>query len=220
MCMNSTPNPQSGRFKDIAGQTFGRLTVTQELGRDSFGRVTWSCRCVCGQVVTVGGANLRSGTTKSCGCLRLEALVKAATKHGLGRSPEVRAWYAMWERCTNVNGPAYQWYRLRSPPEEWRDFKTFYSELGPRPTPKHSLDRIENSKPYGPGNCRWATAAEQNANRKSSVRVVFQGEEMCLKEGCLASGVPYWWARKVWRITGSVEAASLGLLAAASRLRT
>jgi len=97
----------------------------------------------------------------------------------------------MWSRCTNPSNPAYDDYKLRAPPEEWRNFEVFYAELGPRPSAQYTLDRKENSKPYGPGNCRWATKKEQSCNRATNINVLLDGSVMTLQEACFACGLKY-----------------------------
>lgn len=90
---------------------------------------------------------------------------------------EYDAWKNMWQRCTNPNNPAYIEYKSRRPPEEWRDFKVFFEHVGSRPSPKHSLDRIKNELPYGPGNVRWATKKVQ-ANNTSRTIYLSDGMEV------------------------------------------
>lgn len=93
-------------------------------------------------------------------------------KHGMIGTPEYKTWARMKNRCFNVGGPDYPNYGGRGITvcEEWRsDFMAFFNHVGPRPTPKHSIDRIDNDKGYEPGNVRWATVAEQNLNRRPIV---------------------------------------------------
>lgn len=92
------------------------------------------------------------------------------TRDELKLKPEYMIWYSMWHRCLNQES-----YKRRFPSLSWRDFEAFYAELGDRPSDKHSLDRVDNSKGYGPGNCRWATAQEQSNNTSRNVKVSHRG---------------------------------------------
>jgi hypothetical protein len=112
--------------------------------------------------------------TRSCGCLKrdlcAERISKIATKHGLIHSAEYGAWVAAKGRCLNPKNRAFKNYGGRGisiAPEWVDDFAAFYSYLGPKPSPAHSLDRINNDRGYEPGNVRWATRVEQNRNRRT-----------------------------------------------------
>ena len=198
------------RYIDLAGQKFGALTVVFEGAKDHRGRVTWHCSCDCGETRAVLGANLRNGNTKSCGCLSVLKSAARLTTHGHGRTPEIKCFHAMWQRCTNPKDAAYPRYKDFAPPPDWRDFLVFLNEVGSRPSAGHSLDRINNDKPYGPGNCRWATAAQQNRNRKSNINVSLGGQDMCLADACEETGISYQPVLKKWHQTGDMRAASQG----------
>jgi len=133
------------------------------------------CRCDCGGTALVHMGNLLQGKTKSCGCLHLAGLKARCTTHGATQTPEYRIWVDMWQRTTVRTNKGYPAYKLRRPPESWRHFNVFYAELGPRPGPEFSLDRIDNDKPYGPGNCRWATDVQQASNTRKNVYLEFNG---------------------------------------------
>lgn len=146
---------------DLTGQRFARLVVLREDGRMG-PAVAWLCQCDCGQRKRVRSDHLRQSRVRSCGCFQLET----RTTHGMTGSPEYEAWVSMWQRTRNANHPAAHRYVGRgiTVADEWRSFEAFFAELGPRPSSKHSLDRIDNSLGYQPGNCRWTTQVEQLRN--------------------------------------------------------
>lgn len=148
------------RFKDITGLEFGRLTALRCVGN---GR--WLCRCECGNEKLIYGGHLRAGMTESCGCGPQVCRVT----HNLSHSPEYRAWDNARERCRNPNNRKFPIYGARgiSVCERWANsFDNFIADMGRKPSPSHSLDRIDNNGNYEPGNCRWATGEQQNRNRR------------------------------------------------------
>lgn len=85
------------------------------------------------------------------------------------KMPEHIAWMGMRARCLNSLHPQYRNYGgrgIKVSPVWMTDFYKFYADIGPKPTPKHSLDRIDNNRGYEPGNVRWATIAQQQSNRR------------------------------------------------------
>jgi hypothetical protein len=96
-------------------------------------------------------------------------------------------------RCGNPKAQQYKWYGARGIKvcERWRNsFEAFLSDMGRRPSPGHSLDRIDNDGDYEPGNCRWATATEQNRNRRGLSLIEYRGETVCMTELCKRTGIP------------------------------
>ena len=168
------------RSRDLTGLKFGRLTVRQFAGQDRHGNRLWLCDCACGGTVTVIKGSLSSGRTRSCGCLQREFIVRRNTTHGLSDTPEYRAWRDMLSRCENPNTRYYELYGGRgiSVCDRWRgSFEMFYADMGPRPSPRHSIDRIDNDGDYEPGNCRWATWTEQNANKRPRYTACHESRE-------------------------------------------
>jgi hypothetical protein len=180
-------------FKDRTGQVFGRLTV---LGRGEFRpeQTMWRCRCECGAEKEVDGKSLLYGRTVSCGCRMRETGALRAT-HGEARhgqlSTEYKVWLSMVNRCTNPNNRTYPQYGGRGVTvcERWRSFEAFLEDMGRKPTPLHTIDRIDNAKGYEPGNCRWATRRQQCENRSMTVWITINGVTRCLSEWARMAGV-------------------------------
>lgn len=120
---------------------------------------------------------------KSCGCYRREIGDRTRT-HGQSKSREFAAWSNMLDRCLNQRNGDYANYGGRGITvcDRWREsFENFLADMGQRPSPAHSLDRIDNDGPYAPGNCRWATADTQRQNnRQRVVYIEHAGERLPL----------------------------------------
>lgn len=174
---------------ELTGQTFGRLTVLSFTGRtDKFHRALWLCQCSCSKQIVVTSHNLRTGQTKSCGCLHIETLHKhrlARKTHGFTGTRIHRIWKAMLQRCFNPNMFHFHRYGGRGITvcERWRKFENFLADVGEPPSPEHSLDRYPNPNGnYEAGNVRWATPKQQRDNTSQKRLLSAHGKTQTLKQ--------------------------------------
>ncbi len=115
------------------------------------------------------------------------------SKHNGCNRPEYVCWQQMNSRCFNPRNRCFPRYGGRGVTvcDRWRhDFAAFLADMGPRPSPKHSIDRIDNSGPYSPENCRWATLTEQNRNKRTNRLLTFHGETLPLSAWAERLGMP------------------------------
>lgn len=168
------------------GEVFGRLTVTACLTDQSETRARVLCSC--GAVVVVYASNLRKGTTRSCGCLAKTG--PPSQKMSTAYSP----WLSAKTRCFNPNAisfPNYGGRGISMCPEWSADFKVFLSDMGPRPSLFHQIDRIDNDGDYEPGNCRWVTRRVQANNKRNNKILTINGESKTMAEWSASVGIPY-----------------------------
>ena len=158
----------SHKAEDMTGKMFGRLLITSYAPN----RVTPSgqrksmvnCYCLCGRVVIAAAADIRNGHTTSCGCYHKDAI----RTHGKTKHPIYSTWKGMLARCYNKKRKGYENYGgrgIRVCPE-WHDFFNFYRDMGDKPSPDFTLDRIDANGDYTPQNCRWADWDTQARNKR------------------------------------------------------
>lgn len=163
---------------DYTGRRIGIFTVVNRVGVAS-----WSILCDCGNTITVPASQLKA--RRSCGCYKAEGARKAMTSHGegaaaTGRTIEYKLWKSIRARCYIPSASGYQNYGGRGIRmcERWDCYENFLSDMGRRPSPEYSIDRIDPNGNYEPGNCRWADAETQANNKQTSVMVTFLGVTM------------------------------------------
>jgi hypothetical protein len=121
----------------------------------------------------------------------------------------------MKKRCFRTSGRDYQYYAGKGITvcDRWRDsFDNFLADMGPRPSPKHSIDRIDNDGNYEPSNCRWATWSEQNNNRRSNRILAFDGQAKTITQWAEFSGIDivtiHARLRRGWSVSRAVTSAA------------
>ena len=180
----------------LIGRRFHQATIIG-IAKSNRGR-RFLFQCDCGNTFVTTLAALTIGTTRSCGCWRKRRMAMLATirtKHGHAvdgeTTPEYRCWGDMIARCSNPNNKRFDRYGKRgiSVCDRWRDFRNFFADMGKRPRGL-TLERINNEGDYEPGNCRWATRAEQTANRAITKWIYYDGHRVPLHVACKATGVP------------------------------
>ena len=189
----------TGKFKDLTGQRFGKLTVLKMSDEYRISpkyqkrQYLWICKCDCGNITTVTSHSLRSGHTTSCGC----NIIEAATKHGKYGTRIYNIYLKMCARCRNSNVHEYENYGGKGIKvcDEWsgeNGFINFYNwAIANGYNDKLTIDRIDPNKDYCPKNCRWTDYTAQANNRKSNIYMEYNGETHTLAEWAIITGIPY-----------------------------
>lgn len=175
---------------DLNGKTFGRLQVVGRL-ESSVKSTRWLCLCECGKETSPTSFNLRSGITKSCGCLANERTGKRLKKHGFCSNPLYRTWHGMHGRCKNPKDRSYRLYGGRGIKvcRRWQSVENFIKDMGEKPSMDHSLDRIDPNGDYSPENCRWSTYADQQSNKRCSRFIEWNGKSMTCAQWATIVGI-------------------------------
>lgn len=192
------------RFNDLTGRRFNRWLVIEQAPyeftgvpphqKKVVGQSRWKCKCDCGTIKErVLYGSLVRGASQSCGCMHWEQMRKPdedkKTCHPLHAT-----WVSMKTRCYNLKHPSSKHYGQRGIMvcARWLDnFVNFAEDMGPRPTPDHTLERKDNNGHYAPGNCIWATRDEQNSNKRSNVKHQWKGETRTLTQVARMENVDY-----------------------------
>lgn len=185
-----------GYLVDLTGLRFGSLVAIEKSERRSNrgDRPYWTCRCDCGVVKDVDRRALRSGDTKTCGHGLNGRMRIKSVRHGLSVAyrKEAKVWKHMIQRCTNPNYIRWKNYGGRGIRicDRWREsFEAFFADMGVRPSPSHSIDRIDNDGDYCPENCRWATPKEQANNKRSTRFLEYDGQSRRFSEWSKITGI-------------------------------
>lgn len=151
----------------------------------------WKCICDCGKEFITRGCRLKDGSTKSCGCWHKRKMVTHGCSKRGQMTLEFRAWREMKNRCKGYCEHTKKYYKDKGITvcERWKKFENFLEDMGYRPSPKHSIDRIDNSKGYFKENCRWATKKEQANNMTSNCVLTYMGNSMTISQWSEKTGL-------------------------------
>lgn len=178
----------SKNYNDLTGLRFGKLVAIQTVSKAKSGNWIWECQCDCDKKVNVNGSKLKSGHTKSCGCLK-------TSQNGLSQTRIYRIWRGMIARCENYLNDNYYWYGFKgiSVCDEWHDFQLFYKwVLSSGYERGLTIDRINSDDNYYPENCRWVSQKRQCNNVCSNHLVFYKNDKYTISEFADLLGYKYW----------------------------
>lgn len=185
--------PKRNRIALHVGQRFGRWEIVGGPRRSSNSRLLWLCKCDCGTEREVVQSDLSQGKSRSCGCILNEKRGWNLRTHGHYRDAEYNIWKCMHQRCDNPKNPSHRHYGGRNIKicTEWGSFEVFFADMGMRPSPQHTVGRLDNDGPYCKENCEWQLPHIQSRNTRRTRWVTIDGVKLCLKDGAAALGIPY-----------------------------
>jgi hypothetical protein len=173
------------QIPDITGKKFQALTAIKFSHKhtkwlSSF----WLFQCECGKQKILQKSKVICGHIVSCGCGAKNKKRTGNPTHNLSKTQMYILWKGMRQRCNNPKNPKYPNYGGRGIKicDRWDDFRNYLNDMGERPSPKHSIDRIDNNGDYTPENCRWATNTQQTRNQRSNIKITLNGDSKCLSE--------------------------------------
>ena len=179
---------------DISGHKYGKLSVVKRAAdREYKSRscAMWLCVCECGNETTVALSSLRSGNTKSCGCLHQNAWDGRKTQR-IGNKTEYTAWSRMKQRCYDKNDKSFPDYGGRgiTVSDEWiASFDTFLADMGARPQGGYSIERLDVNDGYSKSNCIWASNHAQARNKRNNIVIEFNGTRKILADWAADLGI-------------------------------
>jgi hypothetical protein len=170
-------------FKDLTGKIINAFVILMRV-ENNHKKARWLCRCKCGEEVIMYSSDFSESRNVKC-CKK--CFMKTFITHGKTKQRIYHIWQDMKERCGNPNNAGYHNYGGRGIVvcKRWADsFENFYADMGEPPTSKHTLERKNVNKGYGPVNCTWATKKEQGRNKRTNILFEINGVKKCLAEWC------------------------------------
>ena len=198
--LNNGTSKSCGHKESLVGKRYGKLTVISIVEDNSKRDRIWLCECDCGEYKNIPTGSLNCGNSTSCGCGRLDGLLKSITTHGQSKkgkkTPEYVAWCSMKSRCYSKTNGSYDNYGGRGVKvcDRWlSSFENFFEDMGLKPGDEYSLDRYPNNDTgdYEPGNCRWGTDEQQARNKRSNLCFEYDGKKMILADWAKYLGVKF-----------------------------
>jgi hypothetical protein len=180
--------------KDYLGKKIHHLTILKDNGiKKECRRVLVQCDCDNKTIKEINFSSLfQKVPTKSCGCVKAKNIINSNLSHGMSYTREHKCWAHMKARCYDKNDIRYYCYGakgLKVCPEWLHSFEQFMIDMGPLPSPKHSVERIDNDKDYTPSNCKWATYTEQANNKTNNRKLTCQGRSQTLSQWSKETGI-------------------------------
>lgn len=192
-----------GKFIDLTGQRFGRLTVVELYGKNKYKNILWKCVCDCGNEKITTTGQLVQGKTSSCGCFARDIGKTKMLTHGLRHTQIYKTWAGIKDRTNPKNRNCKNNYKKLEITmcDEWRnDFMSFYNwsmangykeEKLPNGKNKWTIDRIDGTKGYCPENCRWITNKAQMNNLLKNKKITYKGKTQNLSQWCEELNLDY-----------------------------
>jgi hypothetical protein len=191
--------PKKGFYEDLSQKRFGKLLVIEYDGQNGRRRTIWKCQCDCGNIVSVSACHLKSGHTKSCGCVKKEISSQINYKNGLSQTRLWRAYRNMLNRCYYKKYNEYHLYGGRgiSVCDEWNNKECGFINfcdwaLSNGYTEELTLDRVDNDGNYEPSNCRWVDRFIQANNKRNTRKLIINGEIDTVANWSRRLSVSYW----------------------------
>ena len=178
---------------DLTGRRYAHLTVISQHGHIG-DKISWLCRCDCGNEKVVSGSNLKTGNTTSCGCYHAEVAKDYHTTHGMSKTKLYTIWSSMRYRCENPKCQRYSSYGGKgvSVCAEWKRFNGFYSwAISARYEDGLSIERIDVDGNYEPSNCKWIPLIDQSQNKTTSRFVSYKSKKLTISQLANLTGMPY-----------------------------
>lgn len=173
---------------NMIGIKFNQLTVIKEVEKIR-GRIAYDCLCDCGKTLKVTGNAIKSGGTRSCGCLKKQN--NGMRTHGMCKTRVYSIWCGIINRCCNKSDKVYYRYGGRGITvcDEWRSsFITFFNDMG-IPPKGLTIERINNNQGYSKENCKWATYKEQARNTRHCRPLTYEGKTMLVLDWAKYLGI-------------------------------
>ena len=169
------------------GDKYGRLTAIEFSSMGKNHHQHWLFMCDCGKKKVLQVERVKSGNTKSCGCLIGKKII-----HGMRKTRIYDSWQHMKSRCLNKNNSKYKDYGGRGITicPEWLTFENFYKDMGKMPENK-TLDRIKNNEGYCKSNCRWSTNSEQQNNTRRNHLITYKGKTQTVAQWSRELNIKY-----------------------------